>query len=96
MLNKRINHACGEALEKVIINDIDLVRAADIDQLPEELRQDFWGWMEGQTMQLIDGEPWVYGHDWRRFLRWYSAKTSRKPGRLSGKIHIGDDFDDPI
>ncbi len=89
-------HAFGTALSKITINNVDLVRAADIDQLPQELQQEFWDWMAGQTMPLIDGEPWVYGHDWRRFLRWYSAKTSRKPGRLSGKIHIEEDFDDPI
>jgi nitroreductase len=73
-----------------------LVRAADIDQLPRELREQFWEWMRGQTMPLIDGEPWVYSHDWQRFLRWYSAKTDRQPGRLAGKIQISDDFDDPI
>lgn len=84
------------ALSEITINNVGLVRAVDIEQLPQELQQEFWNWMAGQTMPLIDGEPWVYGHDWRRFLRWYSAKTSRKPGRLSGKIHIGDDFDDPI
>ncbi|QSR33466.1 hypothetical protein CFI10_00350 [Marinobacterium iners] len=90
------NSSYQTALSKITINSVGLVRAADIDQLPTELRETLWDWMAGQTMPLIDGEPWVYGHDWRRFLRWYSTKTNRKPGRLSGKIHIRDDFDDPI
>jgi hypothetical protein len=61
------------ALSEITINNVGLVRAADIDQLPQELKLEFWDWMAGQTMPLIDGEPWVYGHDWRRFLHWYSA-----------------------
>ncbi|MBR9829316.1 MAG: hypothetical protein GYB41_11820 [Oceanospirillales bacterium] len=67
------NGSYQTALSKITINSVDLVRAADIDQLPEELQQVFWDWMAGQTMPLIDGEPWVYSHDWRRFLNWYSA-----------------------
>jgi len=98
-LNEQPPHS--KTSQKLAFSDIQasstgLVRAADIDQLPRELREQFWEWMRGQTMPLIDGEPWVYSHDWQRFLRWYSAKTDRQPGRLAGKIQISDDFDDPI
>lgn len=50
-----------------------LVRAADINRLPQELQEIVWDWMRGQTMVLIDDEPWIYSHDWHRFLRWFEA-----------------------
>ncbi len=30
------------ALSEITINNVDLVRAADIDQLPKELQLEFW------------------------------------------------------
>jgi hypothetical protein len=55
-----------------------LVRAADIDRLPQELQEIVWDWMRGQTMVLIDDEPWIYSHDWRRFLLWYDVQFHPK------------------
>lgn len=72
----RINTSRKLAFSDIQADNTGLVRAADIDQLPQELRLQFWEWMRGQTMPLIDGEPWVYSHDWKRFLHWYSAQTN--------------------
>jgi putative AlgH/UPF0301 family transcriptional regulator len=46
-----------------------LAGAADIDQLTPELRESVWLWMRGKTTALVDDEPWIYSHDWHRFLR---------------------------
>jgi hypothetical protein len=79
-LNEQPSHSnTSRKLEfsDIEVNSTGLIRAADIDQLPQELREQFWEWMRGQTMPLLDGESWVYSHDWKRFLRWYSAQTNR-------------------
>jgi hypothetical protein len=83
-------------LSQIAINNVGLVRAADIEQLPADIRETFWTWMAGQTMPHIDGEVWIYAHDWKRFLRWYGGSARRTPGRLAGEIRMADDFDATI
>lgn len=48
-----------------------VVRLADIEALP--IWTEFRPWILGQTCLYHAGEPWVYLHDWERFLRGESS-----------------------
>lgn len=53
------------------IQGMQVVRLADIEALP--IGPDFELWIIGQTCLYHSGEPWVYLHDWERFLRGESS-----------------------
>lgn len=46
------------------------------DDIPEEYKEEFFDWMFGQTMPVVDNaRNAVYAYDYERWVRWKTGKT---------------------